>query len=156
QRHFPPPLPMVRRTAAIHLDQQPPRLGVTPTPDVQPPTPDGRHRERWRIVRRAHQHVTVVVRQVVDTHRDRPTQGPTGEIVVEHILAVPSPRPTRVLEVTHPLLLFRIDANDWQTKSYIQPTPAHHIPKLLIPVEIAEAGQPFAVGPQAEAEPTQQ
>src|SRR4051794_8545327 len=45
QRHLPPPLPTVRGPAAVRLDQQPPRLRVAPTADIQPPTPDGRRRE---------------------------------------------------------------------------------------------------------------
>src|SRR5207249_10767253 len=110
------PLPMVRRPAAVHLDQQSPRLRVTPTADVQPPTPDGRHRESGGVVRRTHQDGAVVVGHVVDTHRHRSTGRPTGKVVVEHRAAVLTPTEARVLEVADPLLLFRIDANDWQTK----------------------------------------
>jgi hypothetical protein len=53
------------------------------------------------------------VRHVVDAHRDRPAQRPTGEVVVEHVVALLVPRPTCTFDRNdHSFLtLFFVDNN---------------------------------------------
>src|SRR5205807_6033266 len=104
----------------------------------------------------AHQDVGVLGGQVVDTDRDRLAGGPTGVVMVQDVSVALPPAAAGILEVADPLLLLGIDANDWQAKSYVQPTQPCQVTKLPIPVESANACQSFAVGPQAEVEPTQQ
>src|SRR5205085_1944052 len=62
----------------------------------------------------------------------------------------------RILEVAHPLLLFRVDANDGQSTGYVQASQPREVAILPITVEIPNARQAFAAGAQAEMEPTQQ
>jgi hypothetical protein len=156
QRHLPAPLAVVGGPTAVRRNQQPPGVGVATAANVQPPATDRRHREGRGVVRRADQNVAVLVCHIVDADRDGLAGCPTGVVVVEHGAVALPPAAAGVLEVADPLLLLGIDANNWQAKSYVQPTQPRQVTKLPIPVEIPNPCQAFAVGPQAEAETTQQ
>ena len=97
-----------------------------------------------------------VERHVVDAGGDRPAQGPTGIVVVQHVAVLPSPAAARILEVADPFLFLRIDANDWQAMSYVPMPQPRQVAKLFIPIGILNPREPLAVGPQGELQLTQQ
>src|SRR3954468_23820753 len=148
QRHLPPPFPVVVGPTAVHLDQQPFRLRIAVTADIQPPATNRGHGEVRRVVRGTDDDVAIVVRQVVDAGGDRSARRPTGIVVIQDVAVAPPPATARILEVADPLLLLGIDANDWQAMSYVPVPEPRQVAELLIPVGIPNPRQPLAVGPQ--------
>src|SRR5208282_1926084 len=146
QRHLPPPFPVVVGPTTVHLDQQPFRLRIAVAADIQPPATNRGHGEVRRVVRGADDHVAIVERHIVDAGGDRPAQGPTGIVVVQHLAVLPSPAAARILEVADPFLFLRIDANDWQAMSYVPTPQPRQVAKLFIPVGILNPREPLAVG----------
>lgn len=148
QCDLPLPFAMVVSPATIRLDQQTALVRVSSSPHLKPPATNSRHDECRRLVRSANDHVTVIVGEIENSHRDGSANRPRWKVVVQNKPCLLTPTTTRIFEVPHPLFLFRIDANHWQAKSYVQISQTNQVAKLSIPVWIANARPLFATRAQ--------
>src|ERR1700678_2671286 len=132
-RYLPQSTPNPVAAAAICRDQQPLRLGETLASHPLPPVTNARHRKLGCVVIDAHAHPAFLVRQVVNSIRDRLAQFFILEVVSAYLrrLTRRAPLASGVLEIAQILLLLAIHGDRWLLLS---------LPESDLVVDVAELG----------------
>ncbi len=133
----------------------PGRAGPAPAHD-QPPTAKGRHGQAGRLVGNADDHIAIIGGDIEDAHGDGSCHGPAGKVVTQDQPCVLPPTTADILEIAHPLLLLRIDANHGPAMSYVQPPQTDQVAELPVTVGMADTGPLLAAGSQRGTPVSQQ
>src|SRR4029453_12748627 len=153
QLPFPQPQSPAVTTAAIGGDQQSPRGGIQAAALSAPPTADRSHRERARVVVRAHVDEAKVAPEVVDSVRIGAGHFGTGKIMsVDLIRRSPfAPLAALVLVIADQLLLLRVHGYHGFARPQSLFDSAVDMPELRVTIRMIASLLGLAVTLQAVA-----